>query len=174
MNDLRYPTLQFELIQHATLELRNSWIEDVSRISPILRQTVQNLSPEQLLLQYRPGSWTVRQVVHHMADNDMNAFIRFKRALTEDNPNASSYREDLWAELSDYETPVETSLVLLEAIHDRFTAILRTLHPSDFQRAFTSPTHGVMSLDAALQRFSWHGRHHIAQITSIFQKDRYL
>jgi len=172
MNDLRYPIGQFELIQHGTIELRQSWIQNVSQISPILRHTVQNLTSEQLLLQYRPGSWTVRQIVHHMADNDMNAFIRFKRALTEDNPTASSYREDLWAELSDYETPLETSLILLESIHGRFTAILRSLQSSDFQRTFTSPTHGAMSLDAALQRFIWHNRHHTAQIASIFLKRR--
>jgi len=168
MNDFRFPIGPFELIQQVTPEQRMSWIEDVSGISSALRQKVQHLTAEQLLLQYRPGSWTVRQVVHHMADNDMNAFIRFKRALTEDKPMASSYREDLWAELSDYETPVENSLVLLESIHSRFAVILRSLQPSEFQRTFTSPTHGAMNLDAALQRYVWHGRHHIAQIASIF------
>ena len=136
----------------------------------ILRLSVQNLNIEQLLTQYRPKGWTLQQVIHHMADNDMNAFIRFKRALTEDSPVASSYREDVWAELSDYQTPIESSLSLLESIHIRFVAILRSLHSSDFKRTFTSPTHGVMSLDVATQRFIWHDRHHIAQITALKER----
>lgn len=166
MDHFRYPIGQFEPIQNPTPEQRNRWIEDISEIPKILRLTVQNLTLEQLLTQYRPGGWTVQQVVHHMADNDLNAFIRFKRALTEDSPTASSYREDLWAELSDYRTPVETSLVLLESLHSRFVALLR----SDFQRTFTSPTHGEMSLDVATQRYAWHGRHHIAQIASLKER----
>jgi hypothetical protein len=137
----------------------------------ILRLTVQNLTMEQLLTQYRPGGWTVQQLVHHMADNDMNAFIRFKKALTEDNPTASSYREDLWAELKDYlNTPIETSLILIESIHNRFVALLRSLSPSDFNRTFISPTHGEMNLDIVTQRYAWHSKHHIAQIDSLKQR----
>ncbi|NIK76474.1 hypothetical protein FHS15_001599 [Paenibacillus castaneae] len=131
---------------------------------------MQHLSSGQLLTPYRPGGWTVQQVVHHMADNDMNAFIRFKRALTEDVPTASSYHEDLWAELMDYQTPIETSLVLMHSIHSRFVALLHSLHPTDYQRMFISPTHGLMSLDAAAQRYAWHGRHHIAQIASLKER----
>jgi uncharacterized damage-inducible protein DinB len=170
MDHFRYPIGQFESIQNPTPEQLNKWIEDISEIPNILRLNVQNLTFEQLLTQYRPGGWTVQQVVHHMADNDMNAFIRFKRALIEDSPTAGSYREDLWAELSDYRTPIETSLVLLESLHSRFVSLLRSLHLSDFQRTFTSPTHGVMSLDVATQRYAWHGRHHIAQITSLKER----
>lgn len=170
MNHFRYPIGQFEPIQYPTPEQRNRWIEDISEIPKILRLTVQNLTLEQLLTQYRPDGWTVQQVVHHMADNDMNAFIRFKRALTEDSPTASSYREDLWAELSDYRTPIETSLVLLESLHNRFAALLRSLHLSDFRRTLTSPTHGIMNLEVATQRYAWHGRHHIAQIASLKER----
>lgn len=170
MDHFRYPIGQFEPIQNPTPKQRSRWFEDISEIPKILRLTVQNLTLEQLLTQYRPGGWTVQQVIHHMADNDMNAFIRFKRALTEDSPTASSYREDLWAELSDYRTPIESSLVLLELLHSRFVDLLRSLHPSDFQRTFTSPTHGVMSLDVATQRYAWHGRHHIAQIVSLKER----
>jgi hypothetical protein len=167
----RYPIGQFEPIQNPTPEQRNRWIEDISEMPKILRLTVQNLTMEQLLTPYRPGGWTIQQVVHHMADNDMNAFIRFKKALTEDNPTASTYREDLWAELSDYRsTPVETSLILLESLHSRFVALLYSLRPTDFKRTFTSPTHGVMSLDVATQRYAWHGRHHIAQIASLKER----
>lgn len=168
MDNFRYPIGQFEPIQKATSEQRNTWIEEISEMPKFLRLTVQNLTMEQLHTQYRPGGWTVQQVVHHIADNDMNAFIRFKRALTEDNPTASSYREELWAELSDYRnTPIETSLVLVESLHSRFVALLCSLHQSDFQRTFTSPTHGLMSLDVATQRYAWHNRHHIAQIASL-------
>lgn len=117
MDDLRYPIGQFEPLLNPTPEQRNRWIEDIAEMPKILRLTVQDLTLEQLLTPYRPGGWTVQQVVHHMADNHMNAFIRFKRALTEDCPTASSYREDLWAELSDYRTTIEPSLVLLESLH---------------------------------------------------------
>jgi hypothetical protein len=171
MDHFRYPIGQFEPIETPTPEQRNRWIEDISEIPTILRLTVQNLTMEQLLTQYRPGGWTVQQVVHHMADNDMNAFIRFKKALTEDNPTVSTYREDLWAELSDYRsTPIQTSLILLESLHSRFVALLGSLRPYDFERTFTSPTHGVMSLDIATQRYAWHGRHHLAQIVSLKER----
>jgi hypothetical protein len=170
MDEFRYPIGKFEQIQNPTSEQRNKWIDDIAETGKILRLSVQYLSTEQLRTQYRPKGWTLQQVIHHMADNDMNAFIRFKRALTEDNPVASSYREDVWAELSDYLTPIEPSLSLLESIHIRFVAILRSLDSSDFKRTFTSPTHGVMSLDVATQRFVWHDRHHIAQINSLKER----
>lgn len=106
-----------------------------------------------------------------MADNDMNAYIRFKRALTEDQPAASSYREDLWADLSDYQdTPIEASIAILESLYMRFAILVGSLTPFDFERTFTSPAHGLMSLDMALQRFAWHNRHHIAQITSLKER----
>ena len=167
LDSLRYPIGQFNATPNPTLEDRIKWIQDIAEIPIILRLTVQDLTEKQLHIPYRPGGWTVCQVVHHMADNDMNAYIRFKRALTEDNPTAGSYREDLWAELSDYRTPIEPSLVLIDSIHSRFVVILRSLHLSDFQKTFTSPTHGEMSLDVATQRYAWHGRHHIAQIDSL-------
>ncbi|MGP7816164.1 YfiT family bacillithiol transferase [Niallia sp. 01092] len=171
MDHLSFPIGQFEPIHNPTPEQRNRWIKDISEISKILRQTVQNLTREQLLTPYRPGGWTIQQVIHHMADNDINAFIRFKKALTEHNPTSSTYREDLWAELSDYRnTPVETSLVLLESLHSRFVVLLCSLSPNDFKRTFTSPTHGEMSLDVATQRYVWHGQHHIAQIASLKER----
>jgi hypothetical protein len=170
VDHLRYPIGEFEPIHNPTTEQLSRWILDISELSTILRRTIHNLTSEQLLTPYRPGGWTVQQVVHHMSDNDMNAFIRFKRALTEDSPAASSYREDLWAELSDYGTPVETSLIILESIHIRFVALLRSLRPCDFERTFKSPTHGIMSLYVATQRYAWHGRHHIAQIASLKER----
>lgn len=167
MDHLRYPIGRFEPIPNPTPEQLDSWITDISELSDTVRQTICNLTSEQLHTPYRPGGWTVRQVVHHMSDNDMNAFIRFKRALTENQPTASSYREDLWAELSDYGVPVETSLILMESVRSRFVALLRSLHPCDFGRTFMSPTHGVMNLYVATQRYAWHGRHHLAHIASL-------
>jgi len=167
MDNIRYPIGQFQLIKHPTPEDRIRLIEEICEMPLNLRRTVHNLTEEQLNTPYRQGGWSVRQVVHHLADNDMNAYIRFKRALTEDNPMASSYREDLWAELSDYRTPIEPSLLLIESIHSRFVALLRSLHPADFDKRFTSPTYGEINLDVAIQRFAWHDRHHIAQITAL-------
>lgn len=166
----QYPIGQFQLIENPASDDRNRCIQEIADIPQTLRHTVHNLTEEQLLIPYRPGGWTVCQVVHHMADNDMNAYIRFKRALTEDNPTVSSYREDLWAEWSDYRVPIEPSLVLIASIHSRFVALLQSLHVSDFQKKFTSPTHGEMSLDVATQRYAWHGHHHIAQIASLKER----
>lgn len=166
-----YPLGTFKPEMHPTSEHRAIWIEDIAHIPTALRLTVQNLDAEQLLTPYRPGGWNTQQVVHHVADNDMNAFIRFKRALTEEAPVAGSYREELWAELSDYqEAPIEMSLILLDSLHQRFVVLLRSLSPEQFQRTFISPTHGIMTLDIAAQRYAWHGRHHIAQIDSLKER----
>ncbi|KRE83049.1 metal-dependent hydrolase [Paenibacillus sp. Soil766] len=170
MEHLRYPIGRFERIEHPTQSDRNKWVTDVAETADRLRSTVLNFNQEQRLTPYRPDGWTVQQVVHHMADNDMNAFLRFKRALTEDSPVASSYREDLWAELSDYQLPLEASIQLLESIHIRFVAVLRSLDPSDYKKTFTSSVLGVLSLEVALQRFVWHDRHHIAQIATLKER----
>jgi len=176
MDGLRFPLGQFVAIVQPSPEQRDNWIHDIAEFPRDLRLTVQNLTLAQLHTEYRPGGWTVQQVVHHLADNDMNAFIRFKRALTEDDLIASSYREDLWAELSDYhQTPIEASLVLLEALHNRFVDLLQSLSEADFQRTFTTMLLGEITLHVAAQRYAWHGRHHLAQITALinrsFRKD---
>jgi Uncharacterized protein conserved in bacteria len=167
MDKLRYPIGPFEEVCEPTAEQRSQWISELTVMPSLLRQAVENLSDEQLAAPYRPGGWTIRQVVHHLADNDMNAYIRFKKALTEESPTASTYRQNMWAELNDYEAPIETSLVLIEALRSRFVLLLHGMQPYDFLRTFTSPTHGPMTLNTALQRFDWHGRHHLAQITSL-------
>ncbi|MFC4323057.1 YfiT family bacillithiol transferase [Litchfieldia salsa] len=171
-DDLRFPEGKFEPVENPTPEQRNKWVQDISELPKLLRLTTQNLSIDQLNTQYRPGGWTVQQVVHHMADNDMNAFIRFKKALTEDNPMASSYREDLWAELSDYQnTPIEISLNLIESIRTRVVILLSNLSINEFYRTFKSPTHGSMNLNVATQRFAWHSKHHLAQIEFLKQRE---
>ncbi|WP_053375452.1 YfiT family bacillithiol transferase [Paenibacillus sp. FJAT-27812] len=166
-----YPIGKFIREEHATEEQRRSWIQEIARFPARLRLTVQNLNEEQLLTPYRPGGWNVKQVVHHLVDNDMNAFIRFKRALTEEAPLAGTYNEKLWAELNDYhETPIDTSLILIDSLHQRFVILLRQLTPDQFQRNFVSPTHGKMNLAAATQIYAWHGRHHAAQIDSLMER----
>jgi hypothetical protein len=170
MDTLRFPIGHFEAVLEPDLEMRREWIRKMAEMPAQLRHIVQSLTSEQLLTPYRPGGWTVQQVIHHLPDNDMNAYIRFKKALTEDNPIASTYKEDVWAELNDYKAPIETSLVLIESLRSRFAVLLHAMQPSDFQRTFTSPTHGVMTLDIALQRFDWHGQHHLAQISSLKER----
>ncbi|KIL42496.1 metal-dependent hydrolase [Gordoniibacillus kamchatkensis] len=175
MEEWSYPIGKFVAAEHPTDQHRRKWIEDIRQMPGLLRTTVQSLTGEQLLTLYRPCGWNVKQVVHHLADNDMNAYIRFKRALTEDTPMAGTYRQDLWAELSDYsDTPVETSIALIEALRKRFVDLLRQLSPEQFQRTFTSPTNGVMTLDAATERYAWHGNHHLAQIASLKKRMGWL
>ncbi|WP_410769373.1 YfiT family bacillithiol transferase [Fontibacillus sp. BL9] len=170
MNSLRFPLRKFEPVNNPSDEERNNLIAELSSMAPTLRNLVSNLEPSGLCTPYREGGWTVKQIVHHLADNDMNAYLRFKRGLTEDEPMSSTFREDLWAELSDYkDVPVENSLLLIETLHDRFLVLLQAMRPEDFQRNIHTQVLGRISLDAALQRFVWHDRHHIAQIESFIK-----
>ncbi len=172
-DDIRYPIGQFIPVSNPSVEERNEFVKQIPEITRSLQAILQPLEPEQLHIPYRPGGWTIQQIVHHMADNDMNAFLRFKRSLTENEPFAASYREDLFAELNDYtNTPIATSLILLEALHDRFVILLEGMNDQDFQRTLRTQALGVITLDTALQRFLWHNRHHISQIKNLI--DRYI
>lgn len=171
MDKIRYPIGHFVPISNLSGKERNNCIKQLSGISQSLRDILKELNIDQLQTPYRPGGWTIQQVVHHLADNDMNAYIRLKRALTEDDPHSDSYREDLWAELSDYkDVPIETSLSILEALHSRIIILLNSLSPVDFNRRLITKVLGVITIDIALQRFVWHNEHHISQIKSL--KDR--
>jgi uncharacterized damage-inducible protein DinB len=168
MDSFRYPIGQFIAVENPSEEQRERFVDSIAEIPDKIRQAVDGLGVEQLNTSYRPGGWTLQQVVHHLADAEMNAYIRFKRGLTEEQPLAGTFQEALWAELTDCkDTPVETSILLLEALHSRFVNLLIRLKPIDFTRSVTSPTHGTMTLDIAVQRFSWHALHHIAQIKSL-------
>ncbi|PYR62116.1 MAG: putative metal-dependent hydrolase [Acidobacteria bacterium] len=121
---------------------------------------------------YRPDGWTVRQVVHHVPDSHLNAYCRFKLALTEDNPRIKPYDEAAWAKLADTErTPVETSLALLDSLHQRWVTLLESMKPEEFARTLQHPEAGEMTLDKVLQLYTWHGRHHVAHITSLRQRE---
>ena len=168
MTDQRYPIGKFTYDGPPNNQQRQELIDDIEQTPTALRAAVSGLSPQQIETPYREGGWTVRQVVHHLPDSHMNAFIRFKLALTEDEPTIKPYEQQLWADLPDIKaTPVETSLALLEALHIRFVCLLRGLNPQDWKRTFRHPELGIMPLEKNLALYSWHGRHHVAHITEL-------
>lgn len=169
--DLRYPIGQFKLEGEVTEERRQRFIDEIAEAPAKLRAAVEGLSPEQLGTPYRAGGWTIRQVVHHLPDSHMNAYTRFRLALTEDEPTIKPYLEDRWAELDDARSaPLEVSLALLEPLHQRWVLLLRSLTATDFARTFRHPELGVMPLGKSLALYAWHGRHHTAQITGLRER----
>lgn len=162
---LKFPIGQFAPLESYTKGNINSYINDLEIIPSQLRKEVESLSDEQLDTQYRPNGWTVRQVIHHIPDSHMNAFIRFKLSLTEDNPVIRPYAEDKWAELPDTKLPAEISLKLTEAVHKRWVYLLKAMSAEDFDRRYTHPEYKkVFTLKEALHQYSWHGKHHLAHI----------
>jgi uncharacterized damage-inducible protein DinB len=171
MSDLRYPMGTFKYEGELVDEGRRRAIGDIEVAPARLRAALEGLLPQQLDTPYRAGGWTVRQVVHHLADSHMNAYARFRLALTEAEPTIKPYDETRWAELSDARTaPVEISLALLESLHRRWVMLLRSLAPGDFARRFRHPEHGLMTLEKNLALYAWHGRHHVAHITSLRER----
>jgi uncharacterized damage-inducible protein DinB len=169
--DLRYPIGKFEMGQQITEEKRQKWIEKIAEAPARLREAVQGLTEEQLDTPYRPGGWTVRQVVHHLADSHMTSFIRFKLALTEEEPLIKPYDEAKWAELEDSRgVAPELSLSLLDVLHQRWVILLSSMSDSDYQRAFRHPEIGTVTLEKVLGLYAWHGLHHIAHITSLSER----
>jgi hypothetical protein len=161
--DLRYPIGPFQYQGESTEEQRPELIDRIEKTPFRLREAVEGLSESQLDTPYRPGGWTVRQVVHHLADSHMNSFCRFRVALTEDTPSIKGYDQDAWAELSDSRTaPVEVSLALLEALHRRWVLLLRSMTPADFARTLLHSELGPIALDRLLALYAWHGEHHCA------------
>lgn len=157
-------------MNHDTQPNRQEYLTQLSQITNILRDTIKEMTEEQLEQSYREEGWSARQIIHHMADNDMNAYIRLKRALTEDEPLAASYREDLWAELNDYsDTPIETSIVLMECIHMRMMNLIRGLEEEDYAKMLTTAVLGKITVDTAIQRFIWHNHHHISHLKQIMK-----
>jgi len=167
---LRFPLGKFAGGDTFTQSEVHEFVQDIARLPGLLRQAVQGLTSAQLDTPYRPGGWTVRQVVHHLADSHMNSYIRFRLALTEDNPVIKPYEEQLWAELPDArQEPVEVSLALLEALHQRWVSLLKTLSENDWLRTFTHPVSGKTTIAKAAGLYAWHGRHHLAHITNLRQ-----
>jgi uncharacterized damage-inducible protein DinB len=169
--DVRYPIGRFRKVASLTERERDAAIESIAATPIRLRAAILGLTPEQLDTPYRPEGWTVRQLVHHVADSHMNSYVRFRLALTEDNPAIKSYDEARWAELEDARTaPVELSLALLDALHQRWVRLLRSLAPGAFARTVEHPEHGAMSLDSLLALYDWHGRHHVSHVTKLRQR----
>jgi hypothetical protein len=167
--DLRYPVGQFRYEGEPDQRRREQWIEEIAATPTNLRAAVAGLAPHQLDTPYRDKGWTVRQVVHHLPDSHLNAYTRIKLALTEDVPVIRPYEEARWAELPDGRAgPIELSLNLLESLHHRWVLLLRQLTPADFRRRFMHPQHGrPFELQETLALYAWHGRHHVAHITSL-------
>ena len=164
--DRRYPIGRVQMEERLTPERREQLIRQIEEAPRNLREAVAGLNEAQLDTPYREGGWTVRQVVHHVPDSHMNAYIRFRLALTEEEPTIKPYSEPDWANLPDARAlPPEVSLRLLEALHERWVALLRAMKPEDFARGFIHPEHGRrLTLDQILQIYAWHGKHHAAHV----------
>ena len=170
--DLQYPIGRFAWSGQNSEEDRKRYMGETEQAPACMRAAVAGLSDAQLDTPYRPGGWTVRQVVHHVPDSHLNSYVRFRLALTEKEPAIKPYDESQWAELTDARTaPVEMSLALLESLHARWILLLRGLKQSDFAREFRHPELGTVSLDKNLAVYAWHGRHHAAHITSLRERN---
>lgn len=166
MTDPRYPTGKFVPPTQATKESRSRAIEAIAETPQLLRDAVQGLDEDQLDTPYREGGWTLRQVVHHVPDSHLNAYIRLKLALTEPAPVIKPYDEAAWADLVDTTAvPIDVSLNLLDALHTRWVALLRSMKDDDFRREYVHPETGRHTLDHLLALYAWHGPHHVAHIT---------
>jgi hypothetical protein len=171
MSDLRYPIGNFQPPGEITATDRALFIQQIEDAPAKLRAAVSGLTPEQLDTPYRPGGWTVRQVVHHVPDSHLNSYVRFRLALTEQEPTIKPYDEARWADLPDSRTaPVEMSLALLENLHSRWVLMLRALAPDDWKKKFRHPERGVVTLEWNLALYAWHGRHHVAHITALRER----
>jgi uncharacterized damage-inducible protein DinB len=165
---LRYPVGRYRAPAEIGERERFGWIAEVEALPYNLHAAVNGLGEDQLATPYRPGGWTVRQVVHHLPDSHLNSYTRFRLALTEQNPLIKPYAEAAWAELPDAKAaPIESSLSLLDGLHRRWVALLRALSDADFQRTFQHPEHGQIALDWTLGLYAWHSRHHVAQILAL-------
>jgi len=169
--DIRYPIGRFSFERPLDSARRKTLIEEIAAAPAKLRESVRGLTPDRLDTPYRDGGWTPRQIVHHVPDSHLNAYVRFKLALTEDVPLIKPYDQDLWAGLEDSRlTPVETSLALVDALHERWVILLRSLSEASFQRTFNHPEMGIVPLDRVLALYAWHGKHHTAQIVSFRER----
>jgi hypothetical protein len=168
LDHLRYPVGRFVAPAEVSPEQRDLFIQQIAEAPANVRHALGALTPMQLDTPYRPGGWTARQVVHHLADSHLNSYLRFRLTLTEEEPTIKPYHEDRWAELPDSRNaPPEVSLSLLAALHERWVMMLRALREEEWKRSFRHPELGVMRLDLNLALYAWHCRHHVGHIRSI-------
>src|SRR2546427_8857034 len=169
--DPRYPIGKLNWSGSSTVEERSRFIDEIAAVPQLMHSAAAGLNSSQLDTPYREGGWTVRQVVHHVPDSHMNSYIRFKLALTEHKPTIKPYDESKWAELIDASTaPIEPSLNLLEGLHHRWVLLLRSLSAIDVSKQLIHPELGVVSIDEYIARVAWHGKHHVAHITSLRER----
>jgi len=169
--DLSYPLGRFDKTAAWTRESRAGAIEDIAALPARIREAVAGLSDAQLETPYRPGGWTVRQLVHHVADSHMNGYIRLKLGLTEETPTIKPYEQDAWAALPDSHLPIALSLSILDAVHQRWEVLWRTLTDAQFARTFRHPDLGELTLETHLHLYAWHSRHHVAHITGLRERE---
>jgi len=171
MTDPRFPIGRFAYTAPLTSQHKQQYLDDIEQTPALMRTAVAGLSDHQLNTPYRDGGWTVRQLIHHIPDSHVNAYVRFKLALTEDSPTIRPYMEDRWAELPEAKSaPIELSLALLDNLHARWMLMLRSLSEADWKRTFHHPDNGLMTLEKTLALYGWHGRHHVAHITTLRNK----
>lgn len=172
--DLRFPIGKFDSNIEVTPEIRKRFIQTIADLPQKISETVKNMSDEQLDTPYRPEGWTVRQLIHHIADSHLNAYCRFKLALTEDFPTIRPYYEDRWAKLADSKLPIEDSLKIIEGVHSRWTSLLNSLSDDEFQRKLNHPESGEWTIEKFLGLYEWHSRHHTAHVTSLQQREGWI
>jgi hypothetical protein len=148
---------------------RQKLIRIIAETPKNLAAALDGITDKQVDTPYRPGGWTVRQVVHHLPDSHMNAFIRMKLAITADSPTVTAYDEDAWARLADARMPIAPSVTLLTALHERWVKLLESMKPDDFQRTVTHPEHGGITVDFLLALYAWHGPHHVGHVKLVRQ-----
>ncbi|HVR06565.1 MAG TPA: putative metal-dependent hydrolase [Thermoanaerobaculia bacterium] len=173
--DLRYPIGRFHRPVSLTTEERTAAAATLAETPARLREAVAGLTPAQLDTPYRPGGWTVRQLVHHVPDSHLNAYVRLKLALTEDEPTIRPYHEDRWAQLPEARSaPLEPSLALLESLHQRWDLALRDLAPADWQRTLVHPESGRQTVEQLIALYAWHGRHHTAHVAELRRREGWI
>jgi uncharacterized damage-inducible protein DinB len=172
--DLRYPIGNFQPVTEVTPEMREKFIQTIEELPSKLREAVSDLGDKQLDTPYRPDGWTMRQLVHHVADSHINAFCRFKLGLSEETPTIKPYDEALWAETADSKNaPIDLSLNVIDGVHARWAMLLKSMTETDFERRIYHPERGEMSLNSLLALYDWHSRHHRAHITKLRERNNW-
>ena len=162
--DVRFPIGELQVPEHITMNEVEQWLADISTYTTRLRAVVDGLSDEKLSKTYRECAWNVRQLVHHIADSQLNMYQRLKLALTDDNPTVPSFNQDKWAVEPDTELPVESSIKILEGLNERIVALGHTLNDAQLQRKFTHAENGEITVGKKIAKLSWHENHHLAHI----------